>query len=345
MTGGGGGIDGRASVLVINVARIGDTLLATPVIRALREAFPAGKIGCLLHPARVDLLRGLPWLDALGTITPKTARWRGRIGGRRWDVALVYGKDAPLIRYAARVAERVVAFRQGREELNRLLWRAVEAPGNMHAVHERLLLPQAIGATTRDFRLAFFPSEPERDRAARFVDRNVPATGKRLVAMQMASFPTKSYRDWPIESFADLGRRILDTYPDAHLLLLGGKESRKRAAWLAGKVGSRATVLAGRMGIRDTAAVMERAHLYVGVDTGPTHLAGALGIPMVALYHCHHPGRNLVPLGHERLRAIEHPATGSGCTPRAPMSMIPVDAVWWQVRSLLDPVGIRRCTP
>ncbi|MBP2673688.1 MAG: hypothetical protein H6Q84_528 [Deltaproteobacteria bacterium] len=345
MTGGGVVVDGRASILVINVARIGDTLLVTPAIRALREAFPGGKIGCLLHPARVELLRGLPWLDALGTITPKTARWRGRIGGMRWDVALVYGKDAPLIRYAARVAERVVAFKQGREELDQLLWRAVEAPGDMHAVHERLLLPQAIGVTTRDFRLAFFPSEAERARAAGFMDRNVPATGKRLVAMQTASFPTKSYRDWPIESFADLGRRILDAYPDAHLILLGGKESRKRAAWLAGQLGPRATVLAGRMGIRDTAAVLERVRLYVGVDTGPTHLAGALGIPMVALYHCHHPGRNLVPLGHDRLRAIEHPATGSRCTRETPMSMIPVEAVWRQVRSLLDPVGIRGCAP
>ena len=66
-----------ASVLVINVARIGDTLMTTPVLRAIRAAYPEARVGCLAHPKRAAVLEGLEWVNSLGTITPKIARWRG----------------------------------------------------------------------------------------------------------------------------------------------------------------------------------------------------------------------------------------------------------------------------
>src|SRR3990172_1582228 len=115
------------NILVINVARIGDTLQTTPVLRAIKAACPEGRLGCLAHPKRMAVLKGLEWLDSLGTITPKRAPLRGWCGEKKWDYALVYGHDAPLIGYARRVARHVVAFRQDDEELNRLLWRSVRS--------------------------------------------------------------------------------------------------------------------------------------------------------------------------------------------------------------------------
>ena len=85
-----------ASVLVINVARIGDTLMTTPVLRAIRAAYPEARVGCLAHPKRAAVLEGLEWVNSLGTITPKIARWRGRFGGKKWDYALVYGRALTL---------------------------------------------------------------------------------------------------------------------------------------------------------------------------------------------------------------------------------------------------------
>jgi heptosyltransferase-3 len=75
--------------------------------------------------------------------------------------------------------------------------------------------------------------------------------------------------------------------------------------------------------------------LYIGVDTGPTHIAGALGIPMVALYHCAYPGRNLAPLQHPACAAIEHPLTGTSVDIAASMADIPVDAVVQAAMDLL----------
>ena len=329
-------LDPAAKILVIHVARIGDTLLITPALRALKAACPQGRLDCLLHPARRALLENLPFIDELGAITPKTACVRGRFAGKSYDYALVYGHDAPLVRYALRVADKVIAFRQRADELNARLWRVVASPTQpMHAVHERLMLATELGVTTTDHHLACVPTEAEIAAARARVKSHAP--GRPLIGFQVASFPTKAYRDWPVESFAELGRRLLARYPNAHMVLLGGEESRAKATWLARQLGDRAFAAAGQFGLRATVALMRQLDLYIGVDTGPTHIAGALGIPVVALYHCRHRGVHLAPLQHPRLEVVEHPAPDSDCAPSTPMAAISVDTVWEAAQRLLPP--------
>ncbi|HYA38397.1 MAG TPA: glycosyltransferase family 9 protein [Candidatus Methylomirabilis sp.] len=342
-------IEPNARILVINVARIGDTLMTTPVLRAIKAAYPDARVGCLAHPKRAAVLQGLPWVDRLGVITPKRARWRGWLSAKFWDYAIVYGRDAPLIRYALRVARRVIAFEQGDATLDGRLWRAVPMPRQRllsHVVHEHLLLPAALGIETDDHRLAYFCSDAETDEAKAWLEAKAPGA-TRLVGFQVASFPTKSYRDWPLENFAGLGRRVLDHFPGSWLVVLGGAESVSRARWLRQQLGRHVVVAAGRMSLRQSAALMQRLDLYVGVDTGPTHLAGALGIPMVALYHCFHRSQRFAPAAHPRLRAIDHPASDAQCSRESDMADITVDRVWECVQELLgaDAAASRASAP
>jgi heptosyltransferase III len=331
------GLEGSERLLVIIVARIGDTLLVTPALRALRAAIPRGRLDVLAHPKRVEVLRALPFIDRLGTITPRRAWYRGRWHRKSWDVALVYGKDGPLVRYAARVAGRVIAFDQGDAALNAALWRAVATlPAPMHAVHERLLLPGALGIRAADLRLAYAPTAEELARARQWLGAQA-GSARPLVGLQVKSFPAKHYRDWPLASFAELGRRILARHPQARIIVFGDKESRESAAALVRALGTSIVPAAGTLALRETAAIMSLLDLYVGVDTGPTHIAGALGVPMVALYHCYHRGRDLGPLQHDKLEIVEHPASDADCRRHAPMADIAIDEVWAAVTSLLRP--------
>ena len=91
-------------ILVINVSRIGDTLLVTPALRALAAAWPQARITFLGHPKRVEIMEHLPFVAELGAITKLRAPWRGRLAGARWDIALVLGFDHALVAYALRVA-------------------------------------------------------------------------------------------------------------------------------------------------------------------------------------------------------------------------------------------------
>jgi len=118
-------------------------------------------------------------------------------------------------------------------------------------------------------------------------------------------------------------------------VLLGDEHGRTRAVEVARRLGESCAVAAGEFGLRQSAAIISELDLYVGVDTGPTHIAGALGIPMVALYHCLYPGRNLAPLENLNCRIIEHPASETTCSEASGMDEISVDAVWPHVAQML----------
>ena len=109
-------------------------------------------------------------------------------------------------------------------------------------------------------------------------------------------------------------------------LLLGDVQSLPSAQRFRDALPERSIMAVGTLALRASAALMAQLDLYVGVDTGPTHIAGALGIPMVALYHPAYPGRNLAPLQNPRCRVIEHPRTGSDPSVDASMADIPAEA-------------------
>lgn len=332
----------NARLLVIYVARIGDTLLATPALRALKAACPDGELTMIAHPKRMSVLEQLPYVDHLRGLSKRSVPWLGRftaLTGKPYDCAFVYGRDAALIRYASRVAKRVIAFRQDDPAVDALLAPAVPPPGDLiHAVDERLLLPLAAGVAPAGRRLAYLPSAAEQAWAADWRRQHLDTP--RLVGLQTASFPSKPYRNWPADNFSELCRRLLATYADLSIVLFGDGGDRERALAIAAGQ-PRIKVVAGDLSLRQSAALMATLDLYVGVDTGPTHLAGALGVPMVALYHRRHPGRCLAPQEHPAfLAVIDQPAESaseSATTTAADpgMAAVSVDQVWQQVAAAL----------
>lgn len=325
------------SFLVINVARIGDTLLATPAMRAIASAYPGSQITALAHPKRAEVLHGLPFLAHVGGITKNTAPWRGRLGGRRYDYAVVYGFDEALVAYALRVSNRVVAFRQRDEALNRRLFRCVDAPpgGSEHAVAHRLRLTDALGIPASGLRLAYRVTPDEAATARARLAADVPAEASPLIGLNIATFPTKVFRRWPVEQFGELSEQIIGEWPRAHILIFGGGEAAEDTRWLKERLRGRATLYAGRLSLRESAAAMSLIDLYVGLDTGPTHLMSAFDVPLVALYHCSIPSRQIAPLDHPCLYVLDHPRLGGECAESTPMSEIAVDAVLAQVRRAL----------
>src|SRR2546422_4270333 len=325
------------SFLFINVARIGDTLLATPAMRAIATAHPGCRITALAHPKRAEVLRGLPFVARVGGITKNPAPWRGLLGGRRYDYALVYGFDEALVAYALRVAGSVVALRQRDQALNRRLSRCVDEPpaGAEHAVLHRLRLVAALGIPAAGRRLAYSVTPDEAAAARARLAAEVPARASPLVGMNVATYPTKLFRRWPIEQFGELSARIAAEWPHAHVLIFGGSEEREGACRLKEQLGDRATLFAGRLALRESAALMRLTDLYIGLDTGLTHIMSAFDIPLVALYHCRIPSRQIAPLDHPCLYALDHPRLAGDCTESTPMSEITVDAVLARVRRAL----------
>jgi len=320
-----------ADLLAIVVARIGDTLLVTPALRALKEACPRGRLTVLAHPKRLAVLEHLPFIDRLGAIDPARSRLRGWtcgwMRGRRHDLAFVWGRDRPLLDYALRVSERAVAFAHPELGGDRARLTSVAPPAApLHAVRERLLLAEAAGLHAGGLRLAYVVTEAER----RWARRRLQSAGRPLVGLQMQSFPTKAHRNWPAASFADVAAHIAAAHPEAHFVVLGDHDSLDAAAVVSRRLPGKVHVAAGDTSVRRSAALIAELDLYIGVDTGPTHIAGALDVPMVGIYHHAYPARYLAPLERARLRLLEQPASGE----------LTVETVLGEAEALLAESGV-----
>ena len=332
-------------ILIINVTRIGDTLLATPALRAIARYFPNAGVTCLGHPKRVEVIQHLPYLRKVGSITKRHALFRGWLDvlrGPEYDWAFVWGDDPALIRYALRKAQHVVAARQADAKLNSLLFCAAELPPrpSIHAVAWSLSLPLAVGIVADDYRLDYhIMGEESAAAVARLAAAGIgvgSSANAPIIGMQVASFPTKSYRDWPIEHFIDLVRRAIAHWPGARFVLFGAAADKPRTLQLAAQTGGRAINFAGELTLRETVAVMQHTDLYIGVDTGPTHLFSALQKPMVVLYHPSLPSAFFKPLQHSALQAIDHPLAGPNADQTIPIGDITVETVFAAVKELLE---------
>lgn len=324
-------------ILVINVSRIGDTLFTTPAIRAIATAYPGGIINVLGHPNRAEVFRHLPFVHQVGAISKKSAPFLGWLGNKHYDIAFVYGFDEPLVAYALRVARQVVAFRQRNGKLNGKLHRLVEPPPfqSEHAVPQLLHLPAAMGIEPSGLRLGYSVSPDETDWARQTLENDLTPKASPRIGLQIASFPTKAYRDWPVEHFMALCERIRQHWPQSHFLIFGGKDEHARTTALKAHLGHTSTLYAGRLTLRQTAALMSQTDLYIGVDTGPTHLMSTFNIPLVGLYHGFSPSWLIGPLEHPCAYLVDHPLAGRGATTESPMSDISVDRVWQCVERAL----------
>ena len=94
------------------------------------------------------------------------------------------------------------------------------------------------------------------------------------------------------------------------------------------------TGAAGFIGSHLSARLAADGHEVIGLDSGPTHIAGALDVPLIGLYHCLTPSRVIKPLGRTDVHVVDHPVA-QGCSPETPMSDISVDTVWRKVLEAL----------
>jgi len=323
------------NILVIIVARIGDTLLATPTIRSLHEQYPEAHITVLAHPGRREVLENLPFIDRLGKITKKSAPFKGRLPGKPYDLCILYSKDKALISYARRVSRKVVMFGTAEKPNETGILYVAPPADRTHAVHERLMLLDALSLETKNLRLAYRITDSEKAWAKGWVKNAFGRFPDKLIGIQAMSFPTKPYRNWPLKHFESLIDRLAENYPDIGFILLGDKECRKETHDICGNTNLDITNSCGDLTLRQSAALMGQLSLYIGVDTGPTHIVGALETPVVAIYHCYHPGELLKPLQRENIEIIEHAELSTDCIRETPISSVPVDTVYAACQRLL----------
>ena len=317
-------------ILVIHVARFGDTLLTGVAIRALKEAYPQAKIDFLGHPKRFDIIRGLPELHHVGAISKKSAPFKGHcsqvFGRKPYDLAVVWGHDAAIHRYAQRVAKHLVVQQIKDEGANQLLRAAEHVVLKMPSDKEipladwlLTLVEHGLGVTTQNRQVAYTVLPAEKAWAHEWLTHAFARVQNPeafpLIGLIIESFPTFKHRDWPIEHFVALCRGITEQYPNARFVLLGSQLPKPKVAALKAVMAERMAQAADRLSMRESGAIMSCLDLYIGIDTGPSHVAAGIGIPMVCLFHCARRGPLVLsPVKPEAVTMIEHPCDSASCS-------------------------------
>ena len=275
------------SALVVCMRRIGDVLLATPVVRSLKAAYPQAAVDMLVFSGTEAIVQASPDLRKVWTLpsTPTLSESIRLVRSlwQQYDVALsVLAGDRPT--FFARIAGRhavglLVPDAKSwwkRQLLSR--WGPFDNL-NTHTVAMNLRLLQILGVESRATPLVTWSQDDEA-----VVRRDLPALdgGQPYVVLHVS--PKFSYKAWNASGWAALGTWLMDC--GLRVVVAGGASSEEllTAQRIVGLMPAGAIDVTGRVSLRVLACVLSRASLYVGTDTAVTHMAAALDIPTVALF-------------------------------------------------------------
>ena len=278
-------------LLIVRMSALGDIVHALPVLAAIRDGRPGIEIDWLADRKYSGIFQFVDGLTQVVIGRPGLSNAVAAMRRRDYDVAIdLQGllKSAAMARLSG--AKRVVGFdREGLREpaAGWFYSDTVSAPAGSHIIDKNLAVLPALEISrpaTRRFPLVIPPSAVADD-----VIRAASAGGCAGVALVNpgAAWPNKR---WPAERFGAIARHISEQHRLAPVVLWGGGEMPLADAVVAASQG--AAVRAPETKIGDLLALSARASLMVSGDTGPLHIAAAVGTPIVGLYGPTWPERN-----------------------------------------------------
>jgi lipopolysaccharide heptosyltransferase I len=291
--------------LIVRLGALGDVVHAIPVAAALRRAFPSARIDWLVSARHREILDLVPVVDRRLTVRDRLSTGPGQDGvsipsalrelrRARYDAAIdLQGLIKSAVLARASGAARVVGFssRYVRERLARLFYTDAYDPGagGMHdpldarhvvALNLGLLSLVGVSAGEAEFPIAHVESE-----AARTASRT--SGGRYALVNPGAAWPNKR---WPSARLGALAAAMRARHGLMSVALWGPGEQALAEAVVAAAGG--AAMLSPPTRIADLVALARGAALMVSGDTGPTHVAAAVGTPIVGIYGPTRPARN-----------------------------------------------------
>jgi lipopolysaccharide heptosyltransferase II len=294
---------------------IGDIVNSTPALHCLRQRFPDAYLCVEVGDRAAGVLQNLPGIDEVW-LRPKhqglwgKIRFIWRLKRARFDLAVVLElhNDMAFHAWLAGIPVRVGVSRKRKFE--RFYTGVVRHSLTEHDTldHYRKVV-ELLGCDTTDYRPRLYPTEADERHALQLL-REAGYTGARpLIGINPgASYP---HRRWFPERFGQLVDALQQHGCDS--VILGSPEDRHLTERILSSCQHAPMVLTGKLSILQLAALMPHLSLLVTADTGPMHIAAAMGTRVLALYYgAAHP-RHTGPFGNGH-RIIRHPEPCEGCT-------------------------------
>jgi len=281
-------------ILVISLAGIGDTLIATPLIHELRASFPEAVIDVMvIWPGARDLLKGNPWINTVhqrnllqeGSLA--AARYFLSFRKERYDVSI---NTHPQSRIHYRLAARLIGAKLRLSHwydhstwFDRLLVnRLAPQDYNRHSADMNLDLLSLLGKKPQlkepAFELFF---SPEEEAEADALAAEARLKGRRVIGIHVGSGTTKNliFKRWPLEHWIQLVQRITQEREDATVVLFGGPEEKTENERMLKEVAHARLVAPKTRSLRVAASLMRHCEMFISVDNALMHVAATMKVP------------------------------------------------------------------
>ncbi|MDE3077640.1 MAG: glycosyltransferase family 9 protein [Chloroflexota bacterium] len=271
------------------MAPIGDTLFATPAIRALRRAYPNARLSALVFPTNRAVLQNNPDVDELIVHATRETwpGWRAFIqffAARRregYDLAVHFAPYHDYYRLLAAVPNHL---RLSCPWLHWLIRHRNQRWRRMHAIDHYLDVLRPLGLPAPDRELVLKLSGQQEAFAERYLHTHGYRKGELLVGIHAGGAGFRGMKRWSPAGFAWVASQLRQHGP-VRLLFFGSAEERQLAAEVACAGHFDGCIDAcGRTTLGETIGLLGRLDLFIGNDSGPLHLAAALGTPSVGVF-------------------------------------------------------------
>lgn len=279
-------------ILIRSTNWLGDAVMTTPALQAVRESFPGARIAVLANPLTAPLFQPHPAVDEV-FVYDRKGRHSG-IGGRLalaaelrrhgFDLAILLQNalDAAVIAWLARIPGRMGFATDGRGFLLTHPVRVDLSVRRLHHVDYYLHMLKQFGISGSDRRLALTVSAEEEAFVAGFLASHGIAPDDTLLAINPgASFG--SAKRWYPERFAKVADELSLRWGE-RVVIIGGPGETAIAAEIEAAMERGCLNLAGRTNLRELMALLKRCDFMITNDSGPMHVAAALGVPVAAIF-------------------------------------------------------------
>ncbi len=283
------------SILLFKLRYMGDVLMTTPAIRLLRQSYPKASITMIVNKGTEDVLRYNPHLDQIVTIDREMVEkkpfykrvpyeWKVlrdlRRGHYNISVDFDSGERGAYMALLSGIGIRI-GFHYSKGFRRLIFTHQVHREGVSHTVERNLLLVEkTMGLVRTDDTLELYTGPEDDRRMALWLQRH-QLSGKDFVIIQPgARFSSKL---WPAEKWASL-IDILQKDLRLHVVVTGGQKEIKYLQTIMSGIKARVLSLVGQTTVLELAVLLKKASLFIGTDSGPMHIAAAVGTPLIALF-------------------------------------------------------------
>jgi heptosyltransferase-2 len=302
-----------SSLLIRSVNWLGDAVMTTPAIERLHIAFPRSRFTLLAAEKLADLWKAHPGIDSVLSFGPRESAWRvaRKLRELNFDLALILPNSprAALESFLARIPRRVgyraswrralltqaverhrdqvQPRRRTTSEIKQLAGDPRREPAFEHQVHDYLRLVAAVGADPCPVPPRLHVPAHEAASALAWLNDQLPVARRGAgdgpsiwlsINVSAAYGPAKC---WPIERFTEVVRRVCRLHPNVVCVHTGGASDWSIGEQLGSAAPGKVLNLAGKTSLSQLMAVLKNCQVALSNDSGPMHVAAALGVPVV----------------------------------------------------------------